>query len=227
MKFPYIFWHRTIALKTSKRITIAKKANNLLLNLAQANFSNHSWFYATQHRLNSTGIEKTDIKIRNCLLKRLKDVFHQEAHLDINRDNSKLRTYREIKTNLGMEKYLLCPMNCKERIALTKLRLSNHLLMIETGRHSNLGILQRFCPFCPNTIESEQHFILDCKIYSTIREELFQEVLPNFPLFNLLSEREKFITLMSVESVIQHTARFTYKAFEIRSFLVNQPKNYD
>ena len=214
-------------IKNFSRIKIVKQANSLLTNLVQGNFSNYSWFYITQHCLDSSGVEKTDVKIRNCLLPRLMDIFHQEAHLDINRDSSKLRTYRELKTRLGMEKYLLCPINLKERISLTKLRLSNHSLMIETGRYLKLEMLRRCCPFCPNIIESEQHFLLYCRIYSIIREELFLGVLPDFPLFNLLSEREKFITLMTDDRCMQLTARYTHKAFEIRSFLINAPKNHE
>ena len=214
-------------IKNFSRVTITKEANTLLKNLGQVEFSNYSWFYATQHCLNSTGIEKTDVKIRNGLLKRLKDIFHQQAHCDINRDNSKLRTYKEIKTDVGMERYLLCPLTCKERISLTKLRLSNHPLMIETGRHLNLELQQRCCPFCPNIVETEQHFILHCKTYLSIRQELLQGVLIVLPQFDFLSEREKFITLMSSEIVIQQTARFTYKALEIRSFLIGHPKNHE
>jgi len=126
-----------------------------------------------------------------------------------------------------MEKYLLCHMSCKERISLTKLRLSNHPLMIESGRHLKLDILQRYCPFCPNIIETEQHFLLYCEIYSTIREILLREILLYFPLFNLLCEREKFIALMTDEGFMPLTAHFTHKAFEIRSFLINQPKNHE
>lgn len=214
-------------MKNFSRITLAKQANNLLQILAQCNYSNYSWFYITQHCLNATGVENSDKKIRNCLLQRLVDIFHQKAHLDINRDNSKLRTYKELKKSLGMEKYLLCHMSCKERISLTKLRLSNHPLMIESGRHLKLDILQRYCPFCPNIIETEQHFLLYCEIYSAIREILLQEILLEFPLFNLLCEREKFIALMTNEGFVPLTAHFTHKAFEIRSFLINQPKNHE
>ena len=195
--------------------------------MAQNISCNHSWFDVTENSLDSTGIEKTDKMICKYVLQRLSDTFYQEAHLDMNRENSKLRTYRELKINLGMEKYLIYPINLKERIAFTKLRLSNHVLMIETGRHLKLEELQRCCPFCLNAIETEQHFLLDCKTYSSIREELFQEILPIYPSLNLLSDREKFITLMSNEMYIQQTARFTHKAFEIRSFLVNNPKNHE
>ena len=77
----------------------------------------------------------------NCYVKffqRLKDIFHQETFAEINEPNSKLRTYKHIKTEVGFESYLnLIPCE-KERVALSKLRLSNHQLMIEKGRYMNI-----------------------------------------------------------------------------------------
>ena len=57
-------------------------------------------------------------------------------------------------------------MVIKDRIALTKLRLSNHKLMIEKGRHLKLDRNRRFCPFCPNEVEDEIHFMITCKNYT-------------------------------------------------------------
>ena len=37
------------------------------------------------------------------------------------------------------------------RIAVSRLRLSNHELMIEKGRHLKLDVNQRICPFCEFT----------------------------------------------------------------------------
>ena len=214
-------------IKNYSRITIRKQANEVLTNLSQNIFCNQSWFSITKHTLDSTGIEQTDSIICKYILGRLSDVFHQKAHVDINRENSKLRTYSKIKTKLGMEQYLTFPIKVKERISLTKLRLSNHTLMIETGRHLKLELPQRCCPFCTNVIETEQHFILDCKTYSNIREEHFHEILHIFPIFNNSSDIDKFVTLMSNEIYAQQMASFIHKAFEIRSFMINNPKNHE
>ena len=69
----------------------------------------------------------------------------------------------------------------------TKFRLSNHNLMIEKGRHRNVDESLRFCPFCPNTVEDEIHFLLQCKCtcYVAHRDVLFKTVVeeikvPNF-----------------------------------------------
>ena len=98
-----------------------------------------------------------DIDLHLQSFQRLSDIFHQQAFEDIKRVDSKLRTYCKLKPESGFEKYL-DEIPVKERTALTKLRLSNHLLMIEKGRHMGIDRDQRFCPFCPNIIEDEKHF---------------------------------------------------------------------
>ena len=86
-------------------------------------------------------------------MKRMSDIFHQEAFTEINGDRSKLRTYGKIKSKIGTEKYLL-------RIILSRFRLSNHNLMIEKGRHQKLQLNQRNYPFCQGgLLEDEYHFI--------------------------------------------------------------------
>ena len=102
------------------------------------------------------------------LFQRLCDIFHQNAFSEISKDSSKLRTYNLIKTKIGMENYLKINIGNKHRIALTKLRLSNHTLMIEKGRHLKLDRNLRYCPFCSNEVEDEIHFMITCKNYTAI-----------------------------------------------------------
>ena len=81
-----------------------------------------------------------------------------------------------MKTKIGYEKYLTQIQNTNTRISFTKLRLSNHHLMIETGRHQHIEKTKRFCPFCPTKIEDELHSILDCHVFKTPREDLFNDL---------------------------------------------------
>ena len=127
----------------------------------------------------------------------MKDIFREEPFTDMHRSDSKLRTYGEIKTVIGIEKYLLIPLRIDERSAITKLRLSNHDLMIEKGRHLKIDKSLRFCPFCPNLIETEHHFLLHCKAFKILRAELFTKVGNIIPHFYRLPEAEKFIILLS------------------------------
>ena len=156
---------------------------------------------------------------------RLKDIFHQKAFADIQRENSKLRTYSQVKTTPGYEIYLTEIRSIKKRTALTKLRLSNHTLMIEKGRHMKIERNLRFCPHCPHSIEDEKHFLMECKPFNYLRKDLFDNVM--VPRFTLLCRTQKFITLMGNSNVCSQTAEFVFKALELRDFLLNNHKVHD
>ena len=59
-----------------------------------------------------------------------------------------------------------------KRSLITKLRLSCHILNTETMRYCRPKIVRhkRFCLFCPDSIESEEHFLLNCKKYDSKRK---------------------------------------------------------
>jgi hypothetical protein len=94
------------------------------------------------------------------------DIFHQRSFAEISDKSSKLRTYGLIKSEIREEPYLKIVKNIKDRISMTKFRLSNHKLMIEKGRHRNLDKTLRICPFC-TSVEDETHFLQNVKPLDT------------------------------------------------------------
>ena len=52
----------------------------------------------------------------------MKDIFRQESFTEINKEESKLRTYAKLKTTIGMEKYIDLIQNTEERVAISKIR---------------------------------------------------------------------------------------------------------
>jgi hypothetical protein len=68
---------------------------------------------------------------------------------------NKLRTYRLYKNNISLEPYLSMK-NDEQRILLSKLRISNHNLEIERGRHRGLSFLDE----CNFSIISESWFMM-------------------------------------------------------------------
>ena len=60
---------------------------------------------------------------RSIIMQRLKDIFHQNSFAQINEPNSKLRTYKHLKSQIGYEDYITLIPNEKERISLTRFRL--------------------------------------------------------------------------------------------------------
>ena len=122
-----------------------------------------------------------DIGIVNMIRQRLKDIELQRWLSEINNDtrkdanqSNKMRTYRLFKTidNYKCENYLHQVTNTRHRIALTKLRLSNHKLAIgEIGRYSRpfKKRAKRICPICNIAMEDECHFLNICPAYQEKR----------------------------------------------------------
>ena len=126
--------------------------------------------------------------------------------------------------NWGREQYLDSIKNIKDRTALTKLRLSNHELMIEKGRHQDLLENQRLCPFCDNRIENEQHFVMECPTYNVLRQNLFDNIIENENEFNGLNELEKFCFLLTELDAGDLISDYLNKSFQIRKYLLEKPK---
>ena len=68
-------------------------------------------------------------------------------------ENNKLRTYVTFKTNHDKEPYLLFSTSVRQRSAFAKLRICDHKLAIETGRHKSPRTPpnERFCSTCTST----------------------------------------------------------------------------
>ena len=88
-----------------------------------------------------------------------------------------LRSYSLYKHGLYFEPYLNTISNVRQRTALTKLRTSSHVLEIERGRYTvpKTAVYDRLCKTCYQ-IEDEEHFLINCKIYDSLRRELYSEV---------------------------------------------------
>ena len=117
--------------------------------------------------------------------------------------------------------------NITERTALTKLRLSNHELLIEKGRHKGLSESERLCPFCTDHIESEEHFAIKCRTFTPLREELYNKITHIFPFFLSVNESDKFKLLMKEPEAAHITAEYLHKMFETRKLLVEKHKIHD
>ena len=223
------------AIKNWVRINWDVKANELVVKSYNFGMSKKlKWPEHIETNLSQIGMKETFLNKQNIshikVFQRLSDIFHQESFAEINRDSSKLRTYNLIKTKIGLESYLTdnIKLNTQDRILLTKFRLSNHDLMIEKGRHMRIDKSQRFCPFCPKSVETEMHFFLQCKTFSYLRHEFFTGIMPSIGAnFNNLYDPDKFIYLMNKQEIVKNVACFIRKSFQLRTFLRENRKNCD
>ena len=79
--------------------------------------------------------------------------------------SSRLLFYKSLKSEPAFEEYL----NNEEftnRRAIAKIRMSDHHLEIEKGRHFDMPREDRICKMCPmKQIEDEKHFLTECTFY--------------------------------------------------------------
>ncbi len=218
-------WER---IKTGKINEILKKshANAILDNLP---WISHIKSILQSHNMDNLHINETRRNkhpfIHKLVHKSQCEIFHRNAFQTINNQESKLRTYALFKTKVGCEKYLDEIKNVAIRQSLTKFRLSNHILNIEKGRHTTPKTPKevRFCPFCPNKVEDEIHFLLNCPIYRIPRSELMITMINEKPSFHQENEKNQFIELMDPGNA-QRVSKIINNLFEIRQFLIENPK---
>ena len=105
--------------------------------------------------------------------------------------NKKLNFYSSFNTDATPSNSLQLITNQKHRRAVEKLRVGNHNLRIETGRHSTPKVPEHMktCQYCnSNQIENEFHFLLTCNRYNTIRKTFIDVITSKYPSFDSLDD---------------------------------------
>ena len=140
---------------------------------------------------------------------RLKDCATQDWH-DSMMMNERLRDYCTCKSVLEPEKYVTDISIHRYKKALAKLRMSNHSLHIEKGRHQNINVRDRICMYCKSmenimVVEDEHHFICACPLYSDIRK-------------NMIGNTFIYTDIMKDTASL---CKFVYAAFQCRHHYMN------
>ena len=227
-RVPIMIYARKNAIKNWGRINAGKANPEVIQSYKDSTDNQSRWTQLGKITLDRMGIgrENLDELVFISAMKRMTDIFHQEVRTDMNRPNSKLRTYARVKEHLGMENYLNTIRNVKRRIQLSKLRLSNHVLMIEKGRQYGIEPGNRLCPLCLNgNVEDEFHFLLKCKTYSHLRKNLLENTERLFPYFGNMSRWNQMKTLLCDDATVYYTSTFVEKAFQLREFILDSHKN--
>ena len=105
------------------------------------------------------------------LKQRSRDQYIQTWNSQLSSTTGKLRFYKLFKITFEREPYLNLPPHLQVPIA--KLRISCHLLQIETGRYTlpnPIPCSERFCCCCEGKVEDELHFVFQCQLYETLPE---------------------------------------------------------
>ena len=134
---------------------------------------------------------------------------------------NKLRTYKLIKKDFGLEKYLVLVTNPRHRTSLARLRLSSHQLEIEMGRHARppLEANLRTGKACHRKqMDDEIHLVTACTSNATLRDPLFSETESYVRGFTDMTNESKFITLLTTNDkhLINKVAKFVHDSFTLR-----------
>ena len=122
--------------------------------------------------INVSNISSTSLKTINTKLRVKYETFYKEKLSN----SAKLKFLSSLKLTAENTSYLNDVKNVFFRNALTRLRISNHCLLIETGRYiqPKLDRDKRTCPHCLNNeIEDETHFLFNCSLYDYNRNTFY------------------------------------------------------
>ena len=92
--------------------------------------------------------------------------------------------------------------------------------MIEIGSHQNIPKELRFCPFCPNMVETEAHFLFYCSAYSPIRNKILNSINTLNPNFKYYSEEQKMKYILS--DIDYPVVNYIVNLLELRHFLITK-----
>ena len=156
-------------------------------------------------------------QVKLCLINTYKLYWSSKA-----RNSIKLRTCIKLKFDYSLEEYLVYIPDISWIKALSRLRMSSHMLKIERGRHvkpQKIPLEQRICQRCTsNSVNDEIHFLITC---STQRTSLLAESKLHNTEFDSLSNNEKFIYIMSstYRPLVICLAKYPYTCFQTLSML--------
>ena len=135
----------------------------------------------------------------------------------------KLRTYRQVKLDVGTEPYVNSNMNRLHRSLLAKLRTGTFPINIELGRHKRIPLQERTCPRCPDDVEDEVHFILKCPLYAAERRQMLKTLEDKADVSTEdLEQDETFFLLLNISSLSKPLANYLHTSLFIRNRYIKE-----
>ena len=176
--FRKLKWFRKIKHMDSSRLP-GKLLENKWDGIKSRGRPRKSWFSQVSALMKELDIQDivTDAKSIKEALEKRESVNFEVAM----QHKSKLRVYRELKREIGLEEYLKYVKGPASRLFF-KFRSGTHRLFEELGRHASGGGSQE-CPNCGACKESVEHVLFQCASYDSQRNAflayLKQVLLPS------------------------------------------------
>ena len=209
------FWHKLVTGNSGK---YSAAILHTLLECLTFNIYSSDWLLKIQQILNECGLSfvwnfphSVSTKwLDATLTQKLKDIFLQKWAEKCNVCRKGCH-YSLFKSQFGFECYLDDLPQCY-RIALTKLRTSNHKLPVEKGRYANLPRDQRFCTLCnTDQMGDEYHFLLECPSLADLRTRFiprYYSAHPNFFKYSELLTLNKKKETLNLSKFAFHGMKF-------------------
>ena len=125
---------------------------------------------------------------------------------------AKLRVYRTLKENYGVEEYVAMNLDRGDRSFLAQFRMGILPIRVETGRFKQEKLEERICVLCDSgSIEDETRFLLKCNRYNDQREYLLRNAMVSEDNWHVLSDSEKMTYLVNEKP--RQTSKFIREAF--------------
>lgn len=187
----------------------------------------HSLYDKVSDRLHKSGLSFAVLEpmmmSATTLKHRLSDIFIQQWRVEVestagksrNEGGNKLRFYKLVKDNFAREKYLDILPN-RDRVNLTRLRVSAHKLQIELGRYNNppTPVALRKCSSC-DVIEDETHFLLRCKKFEVHRKEMFDSIRKASPIPKSDHGKIRLLLCSSNQSILSALCKFLHYSYSL------------
>ncbi|MFN9109139.1 MAG: reverse transcriptase domain-containing protein [Bacteroidota bacterium] len=130
----------------------------------------------------------------------------------------KLKVCKSVKSSLRLEKYLetLAPTFRK---CLAKFRCSDHGLAIEAGRRAAVPRGERLCQQCDfeDVDEDEEHLMLECPAYMSLRESYVQSLLEAGWVVNQPQDIFPKVLESQDKTILDVTCNYIYCCLRARS----------
>ena len=121
-----------------------------------------------------------------------------EHQVSLKKVNQKPNFYNIFKTGNKKAEFLDRIKDPLHRSAVSKLRLGNHSLCIETGRHTVPKTPEhlRTCTLCRlNNIKNETHVLFSCTLYNALCSKFYDEIVQKYNFFQDLNITSKLLFL--------------------------------
>jgi hypothetical protein len=200
------YWSHVCALPPSRLVTAAMRVNT-----ARASAALPSWLLSLNASITESGLSQfesqalVDQSVRKwagvtCV--GLKEYDEKIWRATLDKENSKLRSFKLFKTGIRLEPYLSMHISVERRSLLTRFRLGIAPLRIETGRWKKEQLDCRVCTLCRvGDVEDEMHVVMSCSRYSDLRFRLISVALQVYPAFYETSITQRFVYLMACEDL--------------------------